>query len=146
MPTTDDLGSFDLDAMIAAYVACALWSTLDYSRTDESGHNPMLDGSHGPDDIAPDTLARIREDCREFALANLDDLRAYMSGLGYDETNAGHDFWLTRERHGAGFWDRYYGKDAELRATTLRLSDAAKAYGEFGDDLNQGMTEGTDAA
>lgn len=145
MPT-DDLGSFNLDAMLTAYVACALWCTLDYSRTDESGHNPMLDDSHDPDDIAPDTLARMREDCAEFARANAADLGTYMQGLGYDESQAGHDFWLTRERHGTGFWDRYFGSNAELRAAVDRLSEAAKAYGEFGDDLNNGMTERTDAA
>jgi hypothetical protein len=45
---------------------------------------------------------------------------------------AGHDFWLTRNGHGAGFWDRGLGDLGE------RLSKAAKVYGEVylypGDD------------
>jgi hypothetical protein len=30
---------------------------------------------------------------------------AYASG-DYSEERAGHDYWLTRNGHGAGFWDR----------------------------------------
>lgn len=45
---------------------------------------------------------------------------------------AGHDFWLTRNGHGAGFWDRGMGKLGD------RLADAARAYGSVdlyvGDD------------
>jgi hypothetical protein len=36
----------------------------------------------------------------------------------------GHDFWLTRNGHGAGFWDRGLG------ALGDRLTDASKPYGE----------------
>src|SRR5215213_9921810 len=47
-------------------------------------------------------------------------------------SQAGHDFWLTRNRHGAGFWDRGLGD------LSNRLSDASKVYGEVdlyvGDD------------
>ena len=46
---------------------------------------------------------------------------------------AGHDFWLTRCGHGAGFWD---GDRPEPAATVL--TKASKAYGEvdlyIGDD------------
>lgn len=31
-----------------------------------------------------------------------------MSGPWSDDERAGHDFWLTRAGHGAGFWDRRY--------------------------------------
>lgn len=45
-----------------------------------------------------------------------------------DEDQAGYDFWLTRNGHGAGFWDRdlrYY------TATTAEwLSDKAAEFGE----------------
>jgi hypothetical protein len=46
---------------------------------------------------------------------------------------AGHDFWLTRNGHGAGFWD---GDWTEPAATIL--TNAAKAFDEcnlyLGDD------------
>ena len=50
-------------------------------------------------------------------------LRAYQHA-GYDKDQAGYDFWLTRNHHGAGFWDR--GLDGVGRA----LTDAAHVYGE----------------
>jgi hypothetical protein len=57
-------------------------------------------------EMAPDFLAQCVEDCAEFQSDNAGTLaRAYATGW-YSEESAGHDFWLTRNRHGAGFWDR----------------------------------------
>ena len=39
---------------------------------------------------------------------------------------AGHDFWLTRNGHGAGFWDGDYPESEE----TI-LTDAARTFGEY---------------
>jgi hypothetical protein len=129
------------ETMLDAYVACALWSSLDYGRTDESGNNPPLDERYSSADVGGQLLERMRADCEAFARDNADDIEVYCAGLGYTFAQVGHDFWLTREGHGAGFWDRYYGEDAELRAACLRLADAAKAYGEFSDALNDGLIE-----
>lgn len=117
----------DIDTFLAAYIECALWSTSGTSPGDECGPQP-LDANYGPEDIAPDTLAAMREDCARFIAANKADLEA----TGATPEQCGHDFWLTRERHGAGFWDRGYGAVGE------RLTSASNAYGEFclyvGDD------------
>ncbi len=47
----------------------------------------------------------------------------------------GHDFWLTRQGHGAGFWYRpqYYGDDAaaETFDTAETLSDIARSFGAY---------------
>ena len=42
---------------------------------------------------------------------------------GFDARTAGFDFWLTRARHGAGFWDRGLG------AVGDKLTKAAHVYG-----------------
>lgn len=111
------------DAFTDAYLECALWSSNDESN--ESGGDP-LDDNYSPDDIAPDALASAIADCKAFQEAHADDL----SGL--DSEQAGHDFWLTRNGHGAGFWDRGLGELGE------RLSKASEAYGSVdlyvGDD------------
>ena len=77
-------------------------------------------------DLAPEALASIKEDCRDFQEANAADLEEI------DDHQAGVDFWLTRNRHGAGFWDRGHGPKGD------RLTAAAHAYGEsdayLGDD------------
>lgn len=101
-----------LDRFTRAYIECALWSS-----TDE--HGEPLDAVFSVDDLAPETLAGIIADCADFQSANVDDLEA---GPSYDR--AGHDFWLTRNRHGAGFWD---GNWPEPQAS--RLTANAKAYG-----------------
>ncbi|UCV26747.1 hypothetical protein [Ferribacterium limneticum] len=38
----------------------------------------------------------------------------------------GHDFWLTRNGHGAGFWDRDFGDEHSRKA----LTELSKVFGE----------------
>jgi hypothetical protein len=137
--TAGELGSHGIDAeeALTHYIICAIWSSND-DRRDPEGHGCPLDRNYGPEDLSPETRASMAEDVSAFIEANADDLTRYLEGLGYGPEQIGHDFWLTRNGHGAGFWDRYYGTDSELRACVLRLSDAAKGYGSsdlyVGDD------------
>ena len=85
-----------LDEFTAAYVECALWSSND--NADESG-GESLDVNYGREDIHPDTLAEMVDDCQDF-------LASFGSLVPSDRlSRAGHDFWITRNHHGAGFWD-----------------------------------------
>lgn len=117
----------DVDKFLRAYCVAALWSS-----TDENGE--PLDAVFSFDDIAPETLASMREDCADFIKANAADLAEYAERMANEqwsgEERAGHDFWLTRNGHGAGFWDRGLGALGE------RLSEAASVYG--GVDLYAG--------
>lgn len=110
----------DIDAMVRAYMVAALWS----STLDDQG-TPM-DSRYGIDDIAPDSRKRMERDCRRFAKANADDLEA----VGAE--SAGHDFWLTRNRHGAGFWDRGLGELGERLTRAAQLEGECNLY--LGDD------------
>lgn len=111
----------NVEGFIDAYVECALWSSND--RSDESGGEP-LDSNYGPEDIAPEALAKMRADCEAFIAA--------AGGLlvGLDDSQSGHDFWLTRNGHGTGFWDRGLG------ALGDQLTKACKAFREV--DLSVG--------
>ena len=115
-------GRSALTQFVDSYIETALWSSTDES--DESGGEPM-DKNYGPSDLAPETRRQMFLDAASFYKANLMDFD--------DPGRAGHDFWLTRNQHGAGFWDGDY---PEPQAT--RLTKAAQAYGEFdlyiGDD------------
>jgi len=87
------------------------------------GEDTPLDADYCSADIHPDTLAEMTSDCEDFTEANSELLeQAYATG-NYDEGQAGHDFWLTRNGHGAGFWDRGLGKIGD------QLTEAAKSYG-----------------
>lgn len=95
-----------LDTFTRAYIECALWS----SHTVPPGTDceESLDENHTIEDIAPETLAAMIADCKAFQERNdtLIHRAFYKSQTRYTAENAGHDFWLTRCGHGAGFWDR----------------------------------------
>ena len=87
----------------------ALWSSMDDAEP--------LDANYAQDDIAPQTLATMKADCETFQQAHAADIAA-------DPEQAGHDFWLTRNHHGAGFWD-----DDWPEAVGERLTQAAHVFG-----------------
>ena len=113
-----------MDQFTRAYIECALWSSTDNS--DESGGLP-LDKNYGEADITIASLKKMIKDCADFQVECATDL----AQAGSDPQN-GHDFWLTRNGHGAGFWDRDYGDVGD------RLSEACKAYGECWTDVIRG--------
>ncbi len=121
-----------LDSFTRAYLTCALWSSND--NADESGGEP-LDANYGLEDIAPESIASAVETCQQFQSDNAADLSAVAEIC--DDACAGCNFWLSRNRHGPGFWDEV-GGGHPLRDTFNRLSDASKAHGSsdayVGDD------------
>lgn len=79
-------------------------------------------------DLAEESLFKIVQDCKEFYAANKDD-------LGEDLEQAGMDFWLTRNHHGTGFWDR---PDIYGYTNADKLTENSQKYKEcyvyMGDD------------
>ena len=47
------------------------------------------------------------------------------TGDNYTFEHIGHDFWLTSQGHGAGFWDRGLGEVGDI------LTDSADGYGDI---------------
>jgi len=120
-----------LDDFTRAYLECALWAETDNSTP--QGGEP-LDRNFDLTDFAPEALEKAIDDCRRFQEDNGEALgEADYSHPHYtDMAMAGHGFWLTRNGHGAGFWDRELGDVGD------RLTEAAKHFGEcyvyVGDD------------
>lgn len=113
-----------LSAMVSGYVSCALWAGLNYSSPDDEP-TPMED-DYSADDITPEALETIREECRQFIVSEALDLE------GIDGEQAGHDFHLTRNGHGAGFWDRGLSERGERLAAAARVWGTSELYA--GDD------------
>lgn len=124
------IDSKEFAEFLAGYTAALLWSSTD----EVNGETVNLD------DYATSTAAddHCRAACLAFFEANAADLaeaaRLYVSSqgsTGYEM--AGHDFALTRNRHGAGYWDGDLPEELGNR-----LTEAAKAAGEcwpyLGDD------------
>lgn len=95
----------------------------------EPNYEPPMDRNYSVEDLAPGTLARMVADCERFQRDMIEDIAwdnlARFPHRYSTQEKAGHDFWLTRNHHGAGFWD---GDWTEPAAT--RLTDAAHAFGE----------------
>ena len=115
------------------YIEAALWSTNDDS--DESGGEP-LDANYTVDDFDEESL-----DCLRFKAGLFFNLYYYAIQKGPNRKTGswsvfeqgGHDFWLTQNGHGAGFWDGDWDEpDATL------LTEGSKKMGEVslyvGDD------------
>lgn len=108
-----------IDAFTSAYIEAALWSSVD-------DNDQPLDKNYGLYNIAPQTLSCMIADCERFQRENAEAL------LERGDEQGGHDFWLTRNGHGAGFWDGDWPEHGD------ELTKAAKAFGEVdlyvGDD------------
>jgi hypothetical protein len=84
---------------------------LDEEYAEWCEDNDIQDQGWSIYDLSTDTLLQILKDCRRFMLG--------CEKFGYDLdawglANAGHDFWLTRNHHGTGFWDRKREDGEEL--------------------------------
>jgi len=109
----------NMEMFINGYVTCALWSSTD-------DNDEPLDNEHSKEDISQSTYIDMVIDCCEFYGENTSLL------ADIDMNQAGHDFWLTRNGHGAGFWDRGLGEVGDT------LTENCKAFPEVdlyvGDD------------
>jgi hypothetical protein len=83
----------NLNEILRAYLVCALWSSNDVDET-------PLDSNYDIDDFSPKFIEKSKTDINAFI-----ELAGNMLE-SWDEGRIGHDFWLTRNGHGAGFWDR----------------------------------------
>ena len=109
----------DLDDVVRGYLVAILWT----STTFEGG---TLNSGYGVDDIAPESVAEAREELRQFIESETEDLE------GIDADAIGHDFCLTRNHHGTGFWDRGLGERGDRLTVAAHAWGSADAY--VGDD------------
>lgn len=119
----------------AAYVEALLglsfcYGTVRHDDCDGEGCGSALATFFEPVDLAPSAAADIREDLVGFIASCIDDRPAAFAAIPWPQV--GHDFFLTRCGHGAGFWDRGLGELGDW------LTDRANRYGEqdayVGDD------------
>lgn len=107
------------DTFLASYIETALWSS-----TDEKGM-PLDSSDYADIELSKSCRAQFELDCTEF-IKQTDDLIT-------PSVQVAHDFWLTRNHHGAGFWDGDYSK-----VLGQKLTDISHGFGEcnlyIGDD------------
>jgi len=81
---------------IDGFLDCALWAELD-------DNEQALEVNYDLSDFDQDKLTQLKKECVEFFNDNIELLNRTPETYNYG--HAGHDFWLTRNGHGAGFWD-----------------------------------------
>ena len=115
-----------MNSFLEQYLATALWSSIDEKD------NPF-DDNYSIGDFSAEALKQADKDCDLF-IEKAGDLLD-----GFDETDIAHDFWLTRNGHGAGFWDGDYPDDIgdklteiadEFRDLHIYVGDDEKLYFE----------------
>lgn len=101
-----------------AYVDALLWSSSDIDE-DGEGHEG-LEGF----ELTPEANKKSLHDCLDFMEMYKDLIDdACEKHSHYNWSQAGHDFALTRNHHGAGFWDRGIGEIGDT------LTEACQSLG-----------------
>lgn len=108
-----------------AYMEAIIWAD---SPTDDNGREFFID----IDDIDPECVDAAAVDCQKFLELAGEITPAMRRASNYRDvpildaesamTQAGHDFWLTRNHHGAGFWDGDWTDEAGERLTKIAQS------------------------
>lgn len=83
-------------------------------------------------DLAPDVWKEAESDCEAFA-AYVEDELGFDPFMVFDSMQVAHDFALSRNGHGAGFFDGDYTHEGEQYANALQR--CAKTFGTCGLDL-----------
>lgn len=104
-------------AFITSMADSAIESLMDSASFE---NNERLDEVYGVFDISAGTAREFIGECADFSSAQWDSVSRFAA------KDVGHDFTMTRNGEGVGFWDGDY---PEPYATTL--TDASKTYNEF---------------
>lgn len=121
------------DPFLRGYLMAAFWTSDDNAPSGEystSGRPEEM-----MTNLSPEALERATADCAAFESANrelLESATEYGSNFNYDSENAGHDFWLSRNGHGAGYFDRDLGEIGDALQAAARASGSCDLYA--GDD------------
>ena len=126
-----------------SYLATALWSSVVYAAHEcdcthcvanpgEQDHQ-QCDGAPADQFFSPEDLDHTSDaiqDLDSFMVEAREVIAENLEGdhIWSDETQIAHDFWLTRNGHGAGFWDRY-SRGTKGAAVGRMLSELSKNYG-----------------
>lgn len=125
----------DIETACLDYVEAILWAeTADFEDSDKS---IPLDEVYGPLDLSDEFWVRARRDIVKLIDVVSSDIWRLDPGM------FGADAWLTRQHHGAGFWDgdwdRIAGDGVGEMLTDLTESVLPETYvyvarDEYGDD------------
>lgn len=155
-----ELAGASIDAMVDGYLDAQLWAGLDYEHErcgddcDVNSEPHPWDDHYSREDISDEYVDAVRAEFAALVYEHPLAVRMYLNHRAYyhtgengvivrkrrtepeyDAAQFGHDFYLTREGHGAGFWDRGLG---ELGDYLTKLSEWAGRATDL-DDRGDGV-------
>lgn len=119
----------EIEAATDAALECLAWSTPipTDDETDGAGYLDAHDADYS--DAAREAMRLIIDSfMSDDRVSRLFDLLALL-GVPFSPEQIGHDFILTANGHGAGFWDRNYRP--RQKAALEALSAIVRPYGEI---------------
>lgn len=118
------LSESDIETIVHHYLVAQLWAQIDMDSGDDC---ECLDAKYSIDDVDTDYVEALTDELRTVLGSHPLAWRLYKNRSGHYLEDAlgqwGHDFYLTREGHGAGFWDRGHEELGEY------WTKIAKSYG-----------------
>lgn len=97
-----------LDKIVEQYLATQLWAQVDLGQPKLDCN---LDENYSIEDISPEYRDAVQVELRDVIAAHPLAFRMWVGLFNGDVGQWAHDYYLTREGHGAGFWDRFYSDD-----------------------------------
>ena len=111
-----DSVELDINKILDNYLEAAIWTNEE-----------ELSNSYTIYDFDDSSKEKAKNDIISF----VEKAKPYLVGIG--EEQIGHDFWLTRNHHGAGFWDRGYEEEIGDK-----LTEISQEFGELNVFENDG--------
>ena len=151
----EDMSQEDINEILKGYIDCALWTEEErlkqendiYSEDEDEEYNDMSEidkivsiqskfnsksfDSFTSEDIDVNSKIEAYNDIKKFIQSVGDEaIDEAISENGLDRL--GMDIWLTRNRHGAGFFDREYVNHDILEKSALDLGEKYLVIGDDG--------------
>jgi hypothetical protein len=103
--------------MIKAHLEAALWSSFDWEDLDENDEPTPLDKNFTVEDFCSDHCRMLARDLQIF----LNLCESWL--VDWSDEQIGHDFWLSRNGHGAGFFDSNSPFAEDLQAIAVKFPE-----------------------
>lgn len=114
----------EFETFFLSFIETALWCSSDSNSDSDTS---LQNQGYSIDDIDSCNLESLKTDCQLFFDENYSKIQTNIS-------LAGHDFWLTSNRHGAGFWDGDWEKEIGKE-----LTEESHKYSEHTFYVNDGV-------
>ena len=95
------------DCVFKSHIDTAIWSSTDDEGNPLDKLNLKLSRS-AKVCLDYDLVKFFYLACYQLRQGNFVEFESDINDLGFDLSNVAHDFWLTRNEHGTGFWDKNY--------------------------------------